>query len=157
MSSFRMARAAIGAGRRRPVQHEKVEQAHILQLAAVIGAKYYVLGTRRSRGKACPSCGTFVPEDQGTRQTPGISDLVLFLKRPPALTDYEHARLLLFWETKSSSGRRSADQDEFASWAADAGVAYGCGTYNDFIAWCVRYGYCKTDQFPHYRQPKETP
>lgn len=152
MSSFRMAKAA---PRLRPIQHEKVEQAHILQLAAVIGAKFYVLGTRRSRGKACPSCRTFVPEDQGTRQTPGISDLVFFLKRPPARPEYPHARLLLFWETKAARGRRSADQDEFASWVADAGVAYGCGTYNDFIAWCVTNGYCKTEQFPHYRQPKE--
>jgi len=135
-------------------QPEKVEQARIVQLAASLGAKYYVLGTRRSRGKPCPSCGTFVPEDQGTRQTPGLPDLELFLKRPPARPDYPHARLQLRWEVKAPGGRRSTDQEEFATWAADAGVEYGCGAYDDFVGWCIRNGYLSAQNVPHYRQPR---
>lgn len=139
--------------RRQPVQREKVEQAHILQLCAVLRARVYVSGTRRSRGRACPQCGTFVAEHQGTRQTPGIPDLEIFLPPPPAVPGFAHRRLQLKWETKATGGRRNADQDEYASWAADAGLHYGCGTYDDFIAWCLRYGYLSAGQVPHYRQP----
>jgi len=79
---------------RRPVQHEKGEQAGGIKLLRTLGATVYTFGTRRSRGKACPRCGTFVPEHQGTRQTPGIPDVFAFL---PARNG---KRVLLCWEAK---------------------------------------------------------
>jgi hypothetical protein len=47
---------------------ERVQQAHIIRLVRTIGGVVYVLGTVRRRG-----------DYQGTMQTPGISDLLVFL------------------------------------------------------------------------------
>lgn len=135
--------------RRKPVQHEKFEQANIVQLAKTIGAEVWVLGTRRSAGKPCPKCGTFVAEHQGTRQTPGHPDLVMFL--PLVASD---AKALLYWETKrADGGRTSMEQIQFGKAATAAGVDFGIGCFDDFITWLVRRGYCRANQFPHYRQP----
>jgi hypothetical protein len=140
--------------RARPVQHEKHEQANIVQLARVLGARVYVIGTRRSRGKACPKCGTFVAEDQGTRQTPGHADLLMFwptADRPKAFNG-GHARRILYWEAKrASGGRLSVEQREFLQLADEAGVSTGTGDYDDFVAWVIHYGYAEPHQFPHYR------
>src|SRR5262245_46053103 len=95
---------------------EKAEQAQIGKFLLSIGGRVYVSGTRRSRGKACPKCGTFVPEHQGTRQTPGIPDVEAFLPTPsgwrgrmPAQT-----RVILKVEAKRvQGGRMSAEQEEY--------------------------------------------
>src|SRR5688572_7830522 len=78
-SRLRLQNIHMRTARKPPVQLEKLEQTHIIQLIKSLGGRVYVLGTRRSRGKRCQNCGTFVPEDQGTRQTPGVSDLITFL------------------------------------------------------------------------------
>jgi ribosomal protein S27AE len=142
--------------RRPPVQHEKVQQAQILQLAALVCVRlddgrpaYWVLGTRRSRGKPCPSCGTFVAEHQGLRQTPGHPDLVLFLKGRG-----ESGPRLLYWETKAGRNTTSDDQDAFLGVAAAAGANTGVGDYDAFAGYLVREGYLKAESFPHSRQPE---
>jgi hypothetical protein len=148
---------ALRGRRRRPASAgrvlEKTEQFHIQSLLASLGGAVYVLGTRRRRGKPCPSCGTFVPEDQGTRQTPGIADLVAFLpsKRPAGETP---RRVLLFIECKAEGGRLSPEQIVFRHLCHDAEIAHVVGTYNAVIAWLMDRQYLKPDAVPHYRQPK---
>lgn len=143
------------------VQREKVEQAHIVQLAATLGAKVYVIGTRRGRGKPCPKCGTFVAEHQGTRQTEGIADLHMFLKLPsrtPMQSPVPKcfpSRLFLMWETKAPGGRMSSEQKDLATLAGDAGVCHGSGDFDAFITWLIAHDFVRADQFPHYRQPKQ--
>lgn len=139
--------------RRRAVQHEKIEQGHIVELARLIGAFVVVLGTRRSRGKPCPNCGTFVAEDQGTRQTEGVADLELWMpqKGVEAATG-ERRYLLLKWETKRPDGGRfSPAQQQYAAIVNASNVEYGSGSFDDFIAWCCSRGYCSTGQFSHER------
>jgi len=133
---------------RKPRVLEKTEQAHGVQLLRSIGAKVYVLGTRRSRGKSCPKCGTFVPEDQGTHQTPGISDVFAIL--PPRAYGRRRA---LWWEAKASDGRMSPDQAEFKELCGETDLEHVVGTLDALIAGLVGLGYVKAEQFPHYRQP----
>jgi len=149
-------------------QHEKIEQSRIVQLATSVQGTVYVLGTRRGRVK-CPSCGTFVQEYQGTKQTAGISDLVIFLPRARYLSDavpgiginpasaQYFGPCLLFLEAKSKDGRMSPAQRAFRDLVVGLGierVEHCVGTYDDFIRWCCAHGYCRVDSFPHYRQPK---
>jgi ribosomal protein S27AE len=135
--------------RARPVQHEKVEQAQILALCAVVAEAVWTLGTRRGRGKACPACGTFVAEHQGLRQTPGHPDLVIFLRPRPG--DPDGVPALLYWETKAGRNATSADQDRFLALAARCGVAVGVGDYQAFVAYLIAAGRLKVESVPHYR------
>lgn len=138
---------------------EKTEQAHIQQLLTSIGGMVYVLGTRRSRGKPCPKCQTFVPEDQGTRQTAGVADLIAFLPPRPTdprnlLPEFRTGRpVLLFVECKADGGRLSPEQRVFRNHCLDAEVAHVVGGLNAVIAWLIPRHYVKAEQFPHYRQP----
>lgn len=152
--------------RRKPVQREKIEQSKILQLAALVCVQIeirdpktkqmvrqpgiWVMGTRRSRGKPCPQCGTFVAEDQGMRQTAGHADLVIFLK---ARANGDRVRLL-YWESKAGKNTTSSAQDAFLSLAGQAGNFVGSGDFDDFIAFLVEHHYIKADSVAHYRQPK---
>jgi hypothetical protein len=155
--------------RRKPVQHEKFEQSNGVDLLTKIGAKVYILGTRRPSGKPCPRCGTFVREHQGTCQTPGISDVFAFLPaRGP--TPCEHctrdhvceahegqrrraSRLLLVWEAKSQTGKPSEAQKEFLALCAAADVAHVLGDLNQLVGWLIGHGYVKADQIPHHHVP----
>src|SRR5262245_56375983 len=60
-------------------QDEKTEQVNATRLFELVGGVVYTLGSRRAQ--YCPSCGSRTV-DQGTRQTPGLSDL--FAVIPPA-------------------------------------------------------------------------
>lgn len=139
--------------RREPVIPEKVEQDHVVQLVErVLQGKVYVLGTKRPKGSKCPSCGTFVQEYQGTRQTPGVSDLLCFL--PPRPGWPFHGRLVMV-EAKSAEGRMSSEQVEYQAWCRRVGIDHVVGTYDAFIAWCLQERYLTQNQVPHYRLPKE--
>lgn len=138
---------------RHPVQREKAEQAGIIQLARTLRAEIWVLGTRRGRGKPCPKCGTFVAEHQGLRQTPGHPDLLMFLPvlerdlcEPSALS-----RRLVYWETKVPGGRLSDEQRAFQACARAAGVECYSGTFDDFVSWTIREGYCRESSFTFER------
>jgi hypothetical protein len=127
------------------VQREKVEQAHIVQLLRSFG-RVYVMGTRRRSG-----------DFQGTMQSPGIPDLMAFL-RPPPLRRYDPARgqpfmRLLFVECKARGGRLRAEQQLFRDEAVAAGIAHVVGDLDAVIAWLIDAGYLKADSVPHYRQP----
>jgi len=101
---------------------EKTEQGAGCQLLLTIGAAVYVLGTRRPKG-----------EDQSTRQTPGISDVITFLPRTKGV---------LFWEAKAAGGRMSPEQAAFrtiVTLCARAGLGIhhvlgGCNALTDTLS-----------------------
>lgn len=125
---------------------ERAEQQHIVQLARTVGAKVWVLGTTRRRG-----------DFHGTMQTPGISDLVLFLPRrdmrdttlPPM------GRELVFFEVKAHGGRLCPEQQDFRQQCLAAGATHLVGNLDTFIAFLIDRGLARRESFPAYRQPKE--
>ena len=125
----------------------KAEQQHVVALYRSVGAQVYVLGTTRRRGDRCPSCHAFVPNrDHGTHQTPGVADLAVFL---PHRSD-DPARFL-WHEVKAGSGRLSADQVIFRDWCVATGIEHVVGGLDAAIAYLVRIGRARVDQFTHYR------
>jgi hypothetical protein len=119
----------------RQARLEKDEQHDTVRLLQMIGARVYVLGTRRPRGTRCPSCGTFVAAHPGTCQTPGLPDLVAFLPRPPLNA--------VFIEQKRGGGRLSPDQEAFRQCCRSAGVAHLVGTRDDIVAALTHAGYLR--------------
>lgn len=117
---------------------EKVVQQHIVRLLASVGARVYVLGTRRPRG-----------DYQGTCQTPGIPDLLAFVPVAPGASRTH----LVFIEAKAQGGRPSPAQRDFQVLCAAAGVAHVLGDLDAVIAWLVDAGLLRADRVPHYRQP----
>lgn len=130
--------------RGRPVQREKGEQQHGVELLTRLGAKVYVSGTRRKKG-----------DYQGTMQTPGIPDVEAWLPPPPDTDTRVEGplRYVLKWECKAAGGRLSSDQTIYRQLCLDAGVSHVVGDFNALIAWLVDAGYVKAASFPHYRQP----
>ena len=118
---------------------EKVEQAHILQLIASVGGTAYVLGTRRPKG-----------DYQGTRQTPGVPDVIAFVPKP---TMRGHGmQIALFIEVKRSvGGRLSPEQSAFRDHCRFSGQEHVVGGLNAVIAWMVQNGVITDRQVPHYR------
>ena len=132
-------RRQVGEPRRRL---EKDEQALTVQTLEAIGAAVYVLGTRRPRGRNCPKCGTFVAEHQGTCQTPGIADLVVFLPAPRGAAG--GVRPILFVEQKAVDGRFSPRQKEFRKLAEASPASYVAGTVDDVVRFLEARGYVRT-------------
>jgi hypothetical protein len=95
-----------------------------------------VLGTRRPAGRRCPSCATFVPESQGTRQTPGLSDLIAFLPGVPSA-------VLFIEQKRARGGRLSEAQQDFRALCECSTAGYVCGTVDDVIAWLTARGYLR--------------
>ena len=122
-------------GRRR--QPEKTEQAAIVRLLRGLGASVYVLGTHRRRG-----------DYPGTMQTPGISDLVVFLPRE---------RGVLFVEVKAPKGRLRPEQAEFRRLCLaclSAQVHHVVGGLDAVIGYLIGVGLLKSTQVAHYRAPE---
>ena len=155
--------------RRKPVQREKGEQAAIAQQVLWLGGWVYTIGTRRQRGQKCPNCGTFVQEWQGTRQTPGLPDLLIFLPKPGArrpsralpLADLLAAIRLtphqfVVVECKAGKNRMSDDQRIFRALCLAAGVDHIEGDLDAFLGWCLEHGYLSTAQLSHGRLARVT-
>lgn len=116
---------------------EKVEQAHICAFVrATLQGKVWVLGTVRRR-----------TDYQGTNQTPGLADLWMVL---PAVRDLPSVGV--WWETKSKAGQRSAAQVQFGEACQSAGVAYGFGPFDAFMAWAISQGRVLPSRLAHYHQ-----
>lgn len=128
----------------KPRQRERSEQAAIVQLLRALGAKVYTLGTTRRRG-----------DHQGTMQTPGLPDVIAFLKHPTSL-DCTRTRQLLFIECKAPGGRMRSEQVEFRGLAIAAETAHVTGGVDAVIAWLIQHGHLRADQVAHYRQPAPT-
>lgn len=115
---------------------EKVVQRHIVQLFRSLGGYAWELGTRRGRRDY----------DKGTRQTPGVPDLIGFL--PPRQTP---RWVLLFVEAKAQGGRLRPEQAKFRELCLAADVAHLVGDLDVVIAWCVEHEYLRRDHVAHYR------
>jgi hypothetical protein len=120
---------------------EKSEQAGTVKLLTLLGADVYVIGTTRPRGRPCPCCGTFVAEHQGTCQTPGMADLVVFLPGPLP-------RRVCFIEQKRHGGILSEPQQRFRDLASDSTALYVAGTLDDVMLWLNNGGYLKRPLHP---------
>jgi len=122
-------------------QREKGLQADIARVLAAIGSRVYVLGTRRARGRTCPQCGTFVAEHQGTRQTPGLPDLMAVLPARPAIGP---CRFLMV-EVKVPGHPLTPEQGAFRAACLEADVAHVTGDVDAVVEWLAAAGYLRTD------------
>lgn len=124
---------------------EKHEQADGVALLRQLGARVYVIGTRRPRG-----------DTPGTMQTPGIPDVFAYLPRPRyAATTRWRTRSPLWWEVKRSAGGKvRAEQADFRLLSRDAGIDHVTGDLNALMSYLVTEGYLTANQLPHDRQPK---
>jgi hypothetical protein len=129
-------------------QPEKAEQRAIVQLLEALGAKVYVLGTRRRKG-----------DHQGTMQTPGIPDLYFVLpsryktkngklhSASDAPDDsYATGPTHVWVEVKRKGGRRSLAQQEFRNWHIFQQPYYICGTCDDVQNWLVHHRWLSESQ-----------
>lgn len=145
--------------RRKPGQHESVEQTHILNLLRSVGGEVWVLGTRRTQ--LCWKCKA-PTRDMSTRQTPGIADIFCILPAPPLAP---RTPAPLWWpglpvpvwvEAKRGDGlgRLSAPQEHFRDRCGVASLPHVAGTLMDVTAFLMRHGWLKPDNVPHYRRPE---
>lgn len=130
-------------------RREKFEQADGIRLLRTLGAAIYESGTRRPAG-----------DYQGTRQTPGIPDVEVFLPArivrrqvDGVMRDLALEPRLLKWECKSATGRLSPAQQAYRACCLAAHVAHVAGDLTALIAWLVAEGYVRAEQLPHDRQP----
>lgn len=119
------------------VRYEKAEQSDGIRLLQFLGAKVYVLGTRRRRG-----------DYQGTMQTPGIPDVHCFLPRRHGVA----ATPMLQWEVKRSrGGRTSPAQLAYEQSCHTAGIHYVRGDVAALTAWLLDHGYVRAGQLSDER------
>ena len=124
---------------------EKAEQAHIIQTIRTLGGTVYEIGTKRPKG-----------DYQGTRQTPGIPDLVVFLPLTKMGPDGCCTVWRQVWiEVKAAGGRLRPEQAAFRDLSLAACVDHIVGGLDAVIAWLMREGYLNRDQVAHYRLPVE--
>lgn len=133
---------------------EKVVQQQIVDALRVVGADVYVLGRPGLRKRPCPNCKALIPIDPGTRQTPGIPDLLAFLPnapRPCAGSGPHGVRAAhqLWIECKAADGRMSDDQETFRERCQGAGQAHLVGGLDVVLQYLATWGYC---EIAHYRQ-----
>jgi hypothetical protein len=100
----------------RPRISEKAEQQAIVDLLRLIGAKVYILGTKRRKG-----------DYPGTMQTTGIPDLYAFL--PECGT---RPRTSVWIEVKAADGHPSGAQLDFETLCDLTQHRYFRGTADDF-------------------------
>lgn len=118
---------------------ETIVQHHVCQLLSSLGSAVYVMGTKRPKG-----------DFQGTRQTPGIPDVMAFVpnRRNPG------SYILLFVECKAVGGKLRPEQRTFRENCIAAGQGHVVGGLDDVIAWLLSAGLINASQVPHYRLPQ---
>lgn len=121
-----------GASTRIP---EKAIQAQCVSVLRSLGAKVWVLGTVRAKG-----------DHPGTRQTPGVSDVIAFLRGA-----------CLFLEVKAEGGKLRPEQVDFRDAALTCGppVYHVVGGVDELFHWLVERGIVKAENVPYARR-KET-
>ena len=108
---------------------EKQIQADIVKLLETVGAAVYRIGTKRKRG-----------DHQGTMQTPGIPDLVAFVRCQDDQSQYWSQ---VWIEVKRPRGRMSADQSYFKENAERALAAHIVGGVSEVLDWLKERGVVK--------------
>ena len=108
---------------------EKDVQYEIVTLLRSIGAAVYVLGTKRARGDV-----------QGTRQTPGISDLYCLLPAPRLSSGHACG---VWIEVKAEGGQLRPEQHEFRRHCIAAGVPHVVGGTNEVVEFLSDGGWLK--------------
>ena len=113
---------------------EKEIQADIVKLLETVGAAVYKIGTTRKRG-----------DHQGTMQTPGIPDLVAFVRIPAPSAGYSRVpySVELWIEVKRPGVAMSDAQTEFCLNALTAGCAHVVGGVGEVLDWLVKRGVVK--------------
>ena len=116
---------------------EKQQQAAIVQLLRSIGADVWVLGTVRRKG-----------DYQGTRQSPGLPDLLACLPDIGRLDlrDGDAVREWLAIECKSSTGRLRPEQQHFQACCQDSDLLHVVGGLDAVIAKLQALGYLKREK-----------
>jgi hypothetical protein len=119
---------------RRPVPprvSEKAEQQAIVDLLRLIGAKVYVLGTKRRRG-----------DYQGTMQTPGIPDLFAFMPIRAVISARQvpHA---IWVEVKTTNGRLRPEQAAFRDHCCSTDMVHLTGGADYVSAQLKAWGFLK--------------
>lgn len=117
---------------------EKVVQQQIVELLRRLGARVYVIGTKRRRG-----------EFQGTMMSPGIPDLYAVL---PALPHVGVKGGGLWVEVKGEGGRLRPEQAQFAAACLEHGIPHVVGGLDAVLRFLVTGGWVKSSSLPHYRQ-----
>ena len=111
---------------------EKIEQQHIVQLIRSLGGAVYILGTKRRKG-----------DYQGTNQTPGVPDLIAFVRRGA------DCWLHCYIEVKRKGGQMSEAQQGFQTCALLSGVCHIVGGYADVARALVAWGVMGPEQVPN--------
>ena len=129
---------------------ETTVQSHIVQALRNISAGVYVLGRPGLRERRCPHCGHMVKLDPGTRQTPGVSDLLAFLPDAPR-APFGPGRLVCV-EVKAQGGVLSEDQKTFRNWCERTSTSYLTGGLDVVLEYLKQGGYLR--EYASYRQPR---
>ena len=112
---------------------EKEIQADIMEMLETVGATVYRIGTTRKKG-----------DYQGTMQTPGIPDLLAFVRIPARkMTDMRPHAVQLWIEVKRPGGKMSDTQLAFRWNALNAGCEYVVGGVDEVLAWLKERGVVK--------------
>lgn len=142
---------------------EDVEQSQSAQLLRSLGGRVWELGTKRSRRD----------HYMGTRQTPGLPDVIAFLPVHVG-NGYDSTTgepLLLGWrllivehKRAASPGRRAGrlrkrpgnllDQVKFRECCLGADIDHIVGGYREVVAWLIEHGYATADSFPEHWRPR---
>jgi hypothetical protein len=125
-----------------PVPLEKVEQRNTVDLLTRIGAKVYEIG--RPRQQKCHACGA-QSKDLGTRQTPGIPDLFVFL--PIGRSNGPIARPRYVWIEMKRQGATESDltteQKEFREFCRERSITRIDGAFDKVVDWLASHGFVR--------------
>lgn len=134
----RVSRPRLPRGPRVP---ETQVQWQCVTLYRSMGARVYVIGTKRRQG-----------DYQGTMQSPGVADLLIFL---PPLSAGATRKVQLWHEVKAELGRLSDDQKLFRADCAASDQAHIVGGIDAAYEFLINGGWLDAKNVPHYRRPKE--
>ena len=135
---------------------EKQVQKDVVQLLRAIGGQVWELGHKRSKGRNCPHCKQFVPnQDFSTRQTPGLPDVEAFVPVRDNTVTMPNWRLRrLTVECKAEGGRLSRAQSDYERCCLQANLWHVVGGLDDVIAFLLEKGVIHQGQVSHYRVPQ---
>lgn len=127
-----------------PRLEKDIQSLIIALLRTIPGTDVYSLGRPAARGDV----------HKGTRQTPGMCDVLAFLPeapRPRTTDGLRTAAHALAIEAKRPGNKRSRDQDRFRFSALRCGLGHVTGGLDDVLAYLELQGYIRLGDVAHYR------